>query len=138
MSEERRKILDMLSAGKISAAEAERLLDAIGRPGTEESPAEPKKKPKFMKVKVEPKRGDGKGERVNIKIPLSVIRAGAKLSGFLPDEAKMKIQSKLKDKGIGIDLNSLDSDKLEDVICCLGEMSIDVDDEDESVKIYCE
>ncbi|UCD94979.1 MAG: hypothetical protein JSU69_02700 [Candidatus Zixiibacteriota bacterium] len=138
MSEERRKILDMLSAGKISAAEAERLLDAIGRPAAEESTVEPKKKPKFLKVKVEPKSCEGKGERVNIKIPLSVLRAGAKLSGFLPDEAKMKIQSKLKDKGIGVDLNSLDSGKLEDVICCLGEMSIDVDDEDETVKIYCE
>ena len=32
MSEERRKILQMLSSGQVSAEEADRLLDALDRP----------------------------------------------------------------------------------------------------------
>jgi hypothetical protein len=140
MSEERRKILEMLSAGKISAAEAEKLLDAVTRPEDEKpsADAEAKARPKFLKVKVEPKHSSGKGDRVNIKIPLAVIRAGARLGSILSDDVKAKIQAKLKDKGVNVDLNDLDSDNLEDVISGLTDLSIDVDDDDETVKIYCE
>ena len=59
MSEERKKILEMLSQGKISADEAEKLLDAISPNATEtnagrSSPTlDEKKDPKFLRVLVE-------------------------------------------------------------------------------------
>ena len=53
MNDERKKVLELLSAGKISVEEAERLLAAMEDPaaGSENT------KPKYLRVLVEPKSG---------------------------------------------------------------------------------
>jgi polyhydroxyalkanoate synthesis regulator phasin len=138
MSEERKKILEMLAAGKISADEAEKLLDALGEKSTDrniESDTE-KKKPKYMKIMVNScGKKNGKSENVNIKIPLQVIRAGVKLGSILPEDAKEKLNSKLRDKGIDMNLKDTNIEELIESLC---ELKIDVEDDDEIVKIYCE
>lgn len=146
MGEERKRILKMLADGKITADEAEELLDAIENPATmnmvesRESGDESfvkKIRPKFLRIMVEPKDG-GKGEKVNIRIPMMLLKAGVKLASIVPGNAKDKINDKMKDKGIDIDINNLDTKSLEEIITALGTMSIDVDDEKEKVKIFCE
>lgn len=139
MSEERSRILDMLASGKINAEEAARLLDAIERPAAEPTAdTEPTGccKPKYLRVVVEPKVA-GK-ETVNIRIPLQLIRMGAKLSGLMPEKTRGKIDQKLTDHGIGLDFDKLDADGVEALIVALTESSIDVDDEKEKVRICCE
>ncbi len=161
MSEERRQILAMLAEGKISVEEAERLLEALSQldaspdkiAGHEESTERTgRKKPKYLSIRVNPKRGEGKageeseegghrhhrhrGERVNIKVPLFLLRTGLKLKGILPDEIKEKINSKLGEKGIN--LGDLDDEAFEELIQGLTELSIEVDDEDEQIRIGCE
>lgn len=146
MSEERRRVLKMLAEGKINAEEAEELLETIGDPGKVEGTkytikrdddGEVTKKPKFLRIMVEPKDG-GSGEKVNIRIPMMLLKAGVKLASVIPGGAKDKINDKMRDEGINIDLNNLDSKSLEDIVTALGSMSIDVDDEKEKVKIFCE
>lgn len=147
MSEERRRILKMLADGKITADEAEELLDAVEQPleteGTrytlkrEEDSDKKVNKPKFLRIMVEPKDGE-KGDKVNIRIPMMLLKAGVKLASIVPGSAKDKLNDKMKDQGIDIDLNNLDSKSLEDIITGLGSMSIDVDDDKEKVKIFCE
>ncbi len=61
-----------------------------------------------------------------------------KLGSILPGEAGEKINSALGKKGINIDVRSLNPDSLNEVLNALKEMSIDVDDEKETVRIYCE
>lgn len=140
MSEERRRILEMLAAGKITAEEAEKLLDAIGESGAAEQVKgdAPKGKPKFLRIMVEPKSDRSNKEKVNMRIPLQVVRAGVKLSSILPDGAKEKLSTKLQDKGISINVNDINSECLESIVNSLSEMSIDVDDEKERVRIFCE
>jgi hypothetical protein len=142
MSEERRQILNMLADKKITVDEAERLLEAIGEKAVSEETPHPttaKKKPKYFCIKVNPKRKvEGKHDQVNIKIPLMLVKTGVKLGSIMPDHAKKKIQDKLDAKGIGIDVNNLDEESLDELINSLTDLSIDVDDEDEEVKIFCE
>ncbi len=139
MSEERRRILDMLQEGKITADEAERLMDAMGNTTGQTAAPEaccvPKKKAKYLCVLVEPKVA-GK-DRVNIKIPLLLVKAGAKLGAMMPNGTQSKISGALKEKGFDIDLNKMDSETIDAFIEALTQTSIDVDDTKEVVRIYC-
>ncbi|UCC81240.1 MAG: hypothetical protein JSW64_07760 [Candidatus Zixiibacteriota bacterium] len=140
MSEERRQILKMLSEGKIDVSEAERLLDAVNEtPEKKELAETPGEKTtlKYLRVQVEPK-GNGKGERVDIRVPLQLIRAGAKIASFLPNEARAKIDGSLKDKGVDFSLSEINRGNIDRLLDALREMSIDVDSGVESVRIFCE
>ena len=144
MSEERKKILNMLAEGKISADEAESLLDAIGQPdsGSVNPDTEIEfedrqgKKLKYLRVIVEPKNG-GK-DKVNIKIPLQIIRAGIKLKSVLPGSAKKKVNEALHEKGVNLDIDDIKPDSLDGILETLKDFSIDVDDNTEKVKIFVE
>jgi hypothetical protein len=138
MSEERRRILGMLANGKITAEEAERLLDALQEGAGEESGREPGagKSPKCLVVKVEPKTRDG--DSVNIRLPLNLLRAGMKLGALMPEHARDKVDEALEKKGINIDLKKAGGEEFETLVACLCETSIDVDDDKERVRICCE
>lgn len=148
MSEERLQILQMLAEGKITAEQAEKLLDAIGekqhgaKPEAKEERAENKEetksgeKPKCLRIMVTGKHG--KGDNVNIRIPLQLIRAGVKMKSLLPFEVREKLSSKMKINNIDWDIKNLDEDSMNGFFKSLKEMSIDIDEEDESVKIFCE
>ncbi len=139
MSTERERILKMLADGKISVAEAEELLEALSqnKQAEESTPTPSGKKPKYLRVQVDPGKTSLK-QQVNIRIPLQLIRAGVKLASVVPSEAREKVNRALHEKGIGLDISDLTSEKLDGVIQSLGEMSIDVDGEDEKVRIFCE
>jgi DNA-binding transcriptional ArsR family regulator len=140
MSEERNQILKMLSEGKIEVSEAERLLDAINQTPEKTEPAETtdeKTELKYLRVQVDPK-GNGKDERVDIRIPLQLVRAGAKIASFLPNEARAKIDGSLKDKGVDFSLSEINRGNVDELLDALREMSIDVDSGVESVRIFCE
>lgn len=140
MSEERKQILKMLSEGKIDVSEAERLLDATDETPEKTELAETtgeKTTLKYLRVQVEPKE-KGKGERVDIRVPLQLIRAGAKIASFLPNEARAKIDGSLKDKGVNFSLSEINRGNVDALLEALREMSIDVDSGVESVRIFCE
>jgi hypothetical protein len=143
MSEDRQKILTMLAEGKISVSEAEKLLDAVdiqADTSGQDLPAQTKaRKLKYFRVHVEPKAGaNGKHERVNIRIPLQILRAGVKLGSIMPQHVKDKVTDSLKEKGVNFDLSSLDGEKLEELIEAVADFSVDVDSEKEKVRIFCE
>ncbi len=145
MSSEKRRILDLLAQGRISADEAERLLTAVEQPeGTPEAELTEGtgKKPRFFCVKVDAKNGHSLGhghhrDHVNIKIPLALIKAGVKLGSVLPEGTRDRVQGHLSGHGLNLDLKKLDSENIEELIKVLQETSIDIEDEDETVKIYC-
>jgi hypothetical protein len=140
MSAERRRILDMVAQGKISAAEAEELLEAVGQGETVPAAAEggavgvsrPAKK--FLRVLVE----DGE-DKVNIRVPLSLLRAGIRLTNLLPEQARGQIERVMAEKGLPGDLANIKPERVEDLIEQLGELAVDVNDGGrESVRIFCE
>lgn len=139
MSQERDRVLDLLAAGKITAEEAGRLLDAMDArpaPAAPESAAHKNgsgELAKFMYVKVI----SAKGDNVNVKIPLSLVRAGLKLTSLIPPQAMEQIDKSMAEKGMAIDLKNLKPEDLEDLVESLREMEISVDSADgDNVRVY--
>jgi hypothetical protein len=135
MSEERRQVLEMLSAGKINVQEAEQLLQAV-KPPTQ--PDEDKKvEPRYFRILVnKPAREGKKAEAVNIRVPMTVIRGGLRLGALFPGMlGKKKIQL---DNGSELDLSKVTYTDLEAMIKDIGELTVDVDGGDAQVRIRCE
>ena len=137
MKDERKKVLEMLSAGKISADEAERLLQALESKTAEASPQTAltetlKNLPKYLFVKVDSVDGD----KVNIRVPLKLIKAGIKLQALLPQDAQEKVNAKLNEKGINLD--DFKAENFKDILDALTEFELNVDEKKgDKVKIYC-
>jgi hypothetical protein len=143
MSEDRRKILNMVSEGKISVDEAEKLLSALsaGDSGQNDNSSEldsqGKAKPKYLRVMVEPGPGSETSDKVNIRIPMKLIRAGLKFAAFMPKDVHKKVNSALHEKGIDMDFNQLKPEDLEELVTHLDDLTVDVEGK-EKVRIFCE
>lgn len=140
MIEERRKVLEMLSEGKISVTEADKLLAALGEGenGASERAGEGGLSGfKYLRVLVEPEPGNSDGERVNIRIPIKLIRAGLKLAALIPQNAQTKVNEALKEKGIEFDLNQFSAQDLEELVSNLDDLQVEVEGK-ETVRVFCE
>jgi SHOCT-like domain len=143
MNEQRRQILQMLAEGKITADEAERLIDALEREQPESPPGaapRPKSRPKYLRVVVhweDDSGGDGPG-RVNVRVPLQLLRAGVRLTSLIPPQALTKANAELDKSGVPIDLTQLKPQHIEELIEQLDELTVDVDQPDAKVQVFCE
>jgi len=139
MSEERKKILEMLAAGKITVEESEKLLAAISAPEKETSTTEPAARPpfKYLRVVVEPGPGSETQERVNIRVPYKLIRAGLKWASFIPKDAQDKVCETLQEKGINFDFNRIKPEDIEELVSQLNDLTVEVEGK-EKVRIFCE
>ena len=137
MSEETKKILEMLRDGKIGVDEAEKLLAAVSSPSapSEESVAATGAR-RYLRVQVDPEQGAG-GDRVNIRVPMKLIRAGLKLAAFLPRDAQTQVNDALKEKGMDLDLSKLTPEDLEELVANLDDLTVNVEGK-QKVRIYSE
>lgn len=134
MSEETRKVLEMLSNGKINVQEAEQLLQAVTAPGA--GADDKKAEPQYFRILVnKPAREGRKAEAVNIRVPMTVVRGGLRLGSLFPGMlAKKKVQLA---NGGELDLSKVTYTDLEAMIKDIGELTVDVDG-DAQVRIRCE
>jgi 2,3-bisphosphoglycerate-independent phosphoglycerate mutase len=138
MKDERRQILDMLAEGKITVDEAEKLLSAISSDEPEQAGKQGfKKEPKYLRVLVEPGPGNEEGDKVNIRVPMKLIRAGLKWAAFIPKNVQGKVDDALHEQGINMDLASIKPEDLEDIVTNLNDLTVDVEGK-EKVRIFCE
>ena len=137
MGDDKRKILEMLSKGKISVDEAERLLKALGDGDASTGVTGSGKKPKYLRVLVEPTEESQEGERVNVRVPMNLIRAGLKWAAFIPQHARGKVDDALKEQGIDVDLNKIKPEDLEELVVHLNDLQVEVDGKDR-VRVFCE
>ncbi|HLY04396.1 MAG TPA: hypothetical protein VKR31_01500 [Rhizomicrobium sp.] len=143
MNEHRRKILDMLAEGKISADEAERLLAALDRiPPAVSTTAAARPNPKYLRVVVDTDEGlvGDTTTKVNIRVPLQLLRAGVRLAGLIPMEARGHVNDALREKGIAFDISQLKPENLEALIAQINDLSVDIDHAkgQAKVKVFCE
>jgi hypothetical protein len=137
MNENRHKILEMLSLGQITPDEAERLIAAL----EQEPPAadsRPKVKVKYLRIVVAADEKNDSSTTVNIRVPMQLLRAGVKLTSLIPPEARDRVNVALKNEGIQFDLNQIKPENLEELIDHLEDLTIDVDDKDVKVRVFCE
>lgn len=144
MGENQKKILQMLVEGKITVDEATRLLSLIGADESGEEPLktarETKSNAKYLYVKVEPKAGRESKEnaRVNVRVPVNLIRAGLKLTSLIPQHAANDINRELRDKGIGFDVRNLKNEDIEQLVDALRDSEIMVDSTEAEIKVYAQ
>jgi hypothetical protein len=152
MNENRRQILEMLSAGKITADEAERLLAALDPApipvpdftGATANLAPVKTRAKYLRVLVEADEGmtGMKGQTtVNVRVPMQLLRAGVRLASLIPVQAHEQLDEALSAKGVPITLSQIKPENLEELIDHLEDLTVDVDGKDGNttkVKVFCE
>ncbi len=152
MNEDRKSILDMLAASKITAGEADRLLAALdAKPAS--STAEPAPKsaaraaspPKYLRVLVEADERTtglrGGPTTVNVRVPMQLLRAGVRLAGLIPAQAHEQLDQAFSQHGVPITLSQIKPENLEELIDHLGDLTVDVDGKDENktrVRVFCE
>jgi hypothetical protein len=139
MTSERLRILNLVAAGKISAAEAATLLEALGGSGGDApAGAPPPSAPRYLRVVVEDREGDQSG-RVNVRVPMSLLRAGVRLAALLPSGVHDHINKALRENGLDIDVSKIKPENLEEIVEHLAELTVDVEgNRGEKVRVFCE
>jgi hypothetical protein len=155
MNENRRQILEMLAAGKITADEADQLLAALepdttatagtfasSIPGSDSaSESTVKTRAKYLRVLVEANE-NGEPTTVNVRVPMQLLRAGVRLASLIPKQAHDQLDEALNRHGVPITLSQIKPENLEELIDHLEDLSVDVDandkDEKAKVRVFCE
>jgi hypothetical protein len=136
MSEERKKVLEMLAAGKITAGEAEKLLDKLAGSGPNQA-SEPQAasstsengKPKYLRIVVDSPGRDP----VNVRVPISLAGSARRLLAVMP----LRVSEQLAEHGI--DAAFFSGAKGENLDEMMRELNIDVDEgKGKKVRIFCE
>ena len=146
MNENRRQVLDMLSEGKITVDEAERLLLLVDKEPSDGQRPEPETRnpsvtPRYIRIVVQPESegdGDDSPNLVNIRVPMAMLRAGMQLGALMPEMAASGINQALREKGIDIDVSRLKAQDIERLLEALQEFEVDVHTGDQRVLIYVE
>ncbi len=140
MTEQRKDVLAMLAEGKITADEAERLIAALERnqpSAATSSESRPKGRAKYLRVVVD-NLENGEPGRVNVRVPLQLLRAGVRLAALVPPQALGKANAELAKSGVPLDLTQLKPEQLEELVEHLDEMTVEVDQPDATVRVFCE
>jgi len=136
--ENKKRILEMVAENKITVDEAARLLELVEEPA--ESPST-KKTPKYLRVTIRPSaegRADAEYERVNVRVPLALVRAGVKLTSLIPNDAACKVDAALKEKGINFSLKNIKEDDVEQLINALSDLEVDIEGGKGKVNVFTE
>jgi hypothetical protein len=139
MSEERRRVLQMLSENKITAEEAERLLAAMDSPSSASAGAEvPAKRPRYLRVLVDAEQPGEGPVKVNVRVPMQLLRAGVRLASVIPPQARDQVNAAMRENGVPFDISQVRPENLEELVDHLSELTVDVDQEKAKVRVFCE
>lgn len=137
MSEERKRILNMLAENKITAEQAEALLVAMSSPpdtGAAVADGARSADPKYLRVVVE-----GGDDKINVRVPFKLIRAGMRLAALIPAAAHGPVNKALQEHGIDIDISKLKPEDVEDLVEHLRDLTVDVESKGgETVRVFWE
>ncbi len=125
--------------GRSLRREAERLLDAVepdsATAAAADKPGGPLPLPKFLYVKVLSTDGDN----VDVRVPLSLVRAGLKLTSLIPPQAMDQIDESMSEHGMSIDFQNLKPEDIEELTESLREMEVNVDSANgDTIRVWCE
>jgi hypothetical protein len=145
MTENQKKILEMVADKKITVDEAYRLLSLIqpSAGGSGDSTKGTNPAVKYLRVIVDTEHhwenGYDKGpQHINIRVPVALIRAGVKLASLIPPEAYNEVDSKMKNRGIQFDLRNMKPENVEELVRALNDLEVDIHVGQEKVRVYTE
>ena len=150
-TDDTRRILDMLSQGKITVDEADRLLRAVSAdPPAGAAPAAPSTDPtraRWIRINIhKPATDEAHGPKdVNIRVPIAVVKGGMRLGALIGTFAGEKAARRMKAQGLDIDLAKINSDlsqmngpEFDEFLRSLNDTNIEIDDGKAQVRITAE
>ncbi len=152
MSDETRRVLDLLAQGKITVDEADRLIKAVGadRPAetaTADTATDGRQRVRWFRINIHKPAKDQTHtpKDVNIRVPIAVVKGGMRLGAIIATFAGEKAAQRMKDRGLDLDLSTINGDlsrmngaEFETFLKSLDDMNIEVDDGKSQVRITCE
>jgi hypothetical protein len=152
MSDETRRVLDLLAQGKITVDEADRLIAAVSADRPAETAAadtatDGRPRVRWFRINIHKPAKDQthKPKDVNIRVPVAVVKGGMRLGAIIATFAGEKAAQRMKDRGLDLDLSTINGDlsrlngaEFETFLKSLDEMNIEVDDGKSQVRITCE
>jgi len=143
MTENIRQVLEMLAAGKISTDDADRLINALreapgGAPNA--GGVEARKKPRFLRVMVDTVDAKEGPIKVNVRVPILLLRAGVRIASLIPARAQERVNQALHEQGVDVDITKIKPENLDELIDELRDLSVDVGNarEDLKIKVFTE
>jgi hypothetical protein len=147
-----RRILDMLSQGKITVDEADRLIATLGAApaasaaDTAEAASGEKPKARWIRINVHKPANDHRDAKdINIRVPVAVMRGGMRLGALIGTFAGEKAARRMRARGIDLDLSKINGDlsqlngpEFDQFLKSLDDVNIDIDDGKSQVRITCE
>jgi SHOCT-like protein len=142
MSDDTRRVLDLLAQGKITVAEADRLLHAVGAQTRSADAGAPPPEParrRWVRIAVHKPGHGGRHEKdVTIRVPIAIVKSGMRLGALIPGMAGEQVSARLRERGLDIDFSKLDAAAIDDVLKELGDTNIEIDAGKAQVRITCE
>ena len=144
MSDNRKQVLEMLSEGKVTTDQAERLIAALEKDKPSSTPSNGSvansASPKYLRVMIDAVDDTEGPIKVNVRVPLQLLRAGVKLASLIPASAQGPFNEAMEREGISIDLRQLKPENLDELIDQLRDLTVDVDSKNDNVKVrvFCE
>src|SRR6267378_886917 len=143
MSDDTRRVLDLLAQGKVTVDEADQLLRAMAAPAPEAAAAGPddaeRPKPRWLRIAVHKQAKEGhKDKDVNIRVPIAIVKSGMRLGALIPGLAGDQVASRLREKGLDVDFSKLDAASIDTMLRALGDTNIEIESGRAQVRITCE
>jgi len=76
--------------------------------------------------------------KVNVRVPMQLLRAGVRLTSLIPAQARDHINQAMREHGVNFDVGQLKPENLEELIDQLNDLTVDVDQKDAQVRVFCE
>jgi hypothetical protein len=139
MTENTRQVLEMLAAGRITTEDADRLISALREGPAAPAPAADKNdaapRPRYLRVIVDANDEHDGPTKINIRVPLQLLRAGVRLASLMPPRAQSKVNDALREQGMDFDITKLKPENIDELIDALRETTVDITQQREDVKI---
>ena len=151
-TDDTRRILDLLSQGKITVDEADRLIKALGadRPAetaTPDTATDGRERVRWIRINIHKPAKDEthRPKDVNIRVPIAVVKGGMRLGAIIGTFAGEKAARRMKARGLDIDLAKINSDlsqmngpEFDEFLKSLNDTHIEIDDGKAQVRITAE
>ena len=152
MSDETRRVLDLLAQGKVTVDEADRLIKALSadRPAdtaAADAATDDKPRARWFRINIhKPAKDDAHQPKdVNIRVPIAVVKGGMRLGAIIATFAGEKAAKQMKERGLDLDLSTINGDlsrmngaEFDAFMKSLDDMNIEIDDGRSQVRITAE
>ena len=151
-TDDTRRILDLLSQGKITVDDADRLIKAMSADvpagtATADTAADGGQRARWFRINIRKPASDQAHtpKDVSIRVPIAVVKGGMRLGAIIATFAGEKAALRMKQRGLDLDLSTINSDlsrmngaEFETFLKSLDEMNIEIDDGRSQVRITAE